>query len=312
MRVLITGSEGLVGRHLVDHFVEDGATVIGIDDLSSRSAIEPKRQDHRFYKMDCRDYFRTVQGGKPFDYVFHCAAIVGGREHLENNQFDVATDLAIDASLFEWAVRARPHKIVYFSSSAVYPLAFQTKKDNRILTEDMVEFSYTAPFFTPDVTYGWSKLTGEFLAHQAHEKYGLNIAIYRPFSGYAEDQHDSYPFPAILNRIIRGDEVIDVYGSGTQKRDFIHIDDCIQGVIKTMDSLNGQAMNLSTGIGTSFDEFVALAGKVVGRELKINHLTDKPEGVHTRVGDTKKQLSLGFMYTVSLEEGITRYINAHT
>lgn len=166
------------------------------------------------------------------------------------------------------------------------------------------------PFSTPDLTYGWSKVTGEFLAKQAHERYGLNIVVYRPFSGYAEDQHETYPFPAILNRFLRGDEVIDVYGTGEQMRDFIHMDDVLRCVWQTKDKVSdASAINISTGIGTTFIKLIEIAVKAYGGNgsYSVRTLTDKPVGVFARVGDTTKQKALGFTPTITLEEGIKRY-----
>ena len=89
----------------------------------------------------------------------------------------------------------------------------------------------------PDMSYGWAKLTCEYLARLAYEKHGLKSVCYRPFSGYGEDQDNSYPFPSICKRVLahQGAKVLDVWGSGKQMRDFIHIDDCVAGVVATMD-----------------------------------------------------------------------------
>ena len=164
------------------------------------------------------------------------------------------------------------------------------------------------------MSYGWAKLTGEYLAKVAYEKYGINSAVYRPFSGYGEDQDDAYPFPAICKRVLASKEgnAYIIWGSGDQSRDFIHIDDVVRGVITTMDKVNnGDAMNLSTGIGTTFKQFIKLVHKLnddYGREPDIIGEPNKPEGVFYRVGCTKKQESLGFKAEIKFEEGIKRML----
>jgi GDP-L-fucose synthase len=164
----------------------------------------------------------------------------------------------------------------------------------------------------PDMSYGWAKLTTEYIGKLAYEKHGLKSVAYRPFSGYGEDQDDTYPFPSICKRAIEnnGKDTLTVWGTGEQMRDFIHIEDCIDGILLTMDKIdNGDAINLSTGIYTSFKELARLAAQTLGYSPEIKGLSDKPEGVFARGGDTTKQKELGFTYKISLKEGVEKAIN---
>ena len=98
-------------------------------------------------------------------------------------------------------------------------------------------------------------------------------------------------------------------GNGKQMR-FHHIDDCVMGVIKTMDKIeNGEAINLSTGKYTSFIEFLKISRDIIGNDFKIVTKKSKPVGVFARGGCTKKQRKLGFKYQVDLKLGIDRGIN---
>ena len=204
-------------------------------------------------------------------------------------------DLSIDAAYWQWAVKTRPGRSVCFSSSAAYPIALQRETSHVLLKEDMIGFDDQIGM--PDMTYGWAKLTMEYLGRLAYQKHGLKSVVYRPFSGYGEDQDDAYPFPSICKRAMqhRGQERLSVWGAGTQMRDFIHIDDCIEGIVTTMDQIdNGDAINLSTGILTSFIDFARIAADVCGYAPLIYGMSGKPEGVFARGGDTTKQASLGF------------------
>jgi GDP-L-fucose synthase len=90
-------------------------------------------------------------------------------------------------------------------------------------------------------------------------------------------------------------------------RDFIHIEDCVTGIQKTIDRIDDAgAVNLSTGILTSFIEFARLAADILGYKPEIRGLSDKPAGVHARGGDRTKQEQLGFQYTVGFREGVER------
>src|SRR5690606_37599415 len=141
--------------------------------------------------------------------------------------------------------RTRPKKSVCFSSSAAYPIRFQQVEGYRLLTEDMIDLDRDLGL--PDMSYGWAKLTTEYLARLGYERYGLKSVIYRPFSGYGEDQDDAYPFPSICECALaqKGSDVLTVWGTGEQMRDFIHIEDCVDGVLLTMDRIdNAGALNL--------------------------------------------------------------------
>jgi GDP-L-fucose synthase len=228
---------------------------------------------------------------------------------IENNPLVVADDLSIDAAYWQWAKRAKPRKTICFSSSAAYPIKLQRPDHYVLLKEDMIDFSNDIGM--PDMSYGWAKLTCEYLARLAYARHGLKSVAYRPFSGYGEDQDDTYPFPSICKRAIanKGGAELSVWGSGTQMRDFIHIDDCVRGVIATMDKIDdGDAINLSTGIFTSFIEFARLAAELVGYRPVVKGMSDKPVGVHARGGDTGKQNALGFKYGLDFRAGVGRAI----
>ncbi len=315
-RSLVTGGCGFVGRHLIARLLRAGHDVYCVDPIVPLSGgIAPEQwplfnpldfKTFHFYRQDCRDWFRE-NCAADFDYAFHLAAMVGGREMIENNPLAVADDLSIDAQYWQWAVKTRPAKNVVFSSSAAYPVELQRSDHYMLLKESMITFEDRIGM--PDMTYGWAKLTNEYLAKLAFEKHGLQSVCYRPFSGYGEDQHDSYPFPGICKRVLanRNASEITVWGSGRQMRDFIHIDDCISGVLTTMDKIDdASALNLSTGIYTSFIEFAQIAAEICGFRPEIRGTSDKPEGVFARGGDTTRQREFGFAHTISFHDGIKK------
>lgn len=318
-KCLITGGAGFVGRHISARLLAQGHEVHCVDPIAPFSGgLEPAAwplcspldfEKFHFHKQDCRAWFKEY-AEEPFDYAFHLAAMVGGREMIENNPLAVADDLSIDAQYWQWAVQARPAKNLVFSSSAAYPIDLQREQGYQLLREDMI--SFTDRIGMPDMTYGWSKLTCEYLARLAHEKHGLKSVCYRPFSGYGEDQDDSYPFPSICKRVLahRGEPVITVWGSGRQMRDFIHIEDCVTAILLTMDQVDdASAINLSSGQYTSFIEFAALAAEICGFAPEIRGTSTKPEGVFARAGDTARQTELGVSHQIPFKEGITRALS---
>ena len=173
----------------------------------------------------------------------------------------------------------------------------------------MIQFEGQQDLGFPDMSYGWSKLTCEYLARLAHQRHGLKSVCFRPFSGYGEDQDEHYPFPSILRRALkhRGEPVLEVWGSGMQMRDFIHIDDCIRGILHLMNRIeDGSGVNLSTGRYTSMSDLARMASGELGWKPEIRGMTTKPEGVFARAGDTTLQRVLGFSAEIGLEEGVRR------
>ena len=318
--VLITGGAGFVGRHLTRRLLDAKWDVTVLDCLAvGTGAISPESKwplfeprdyfNFNFQNLDCRDFFKSDIANE-YDYIFHLAAIVGGRLTIENNPLAVASDLAIDSDMWSWAAKGRVSKVVNFSSSAAYPINLQRSSSEIIsLKEEMIELHGLIGM--PDLTYGWAKLTSEYLGKIAWEKYGVKSVVYRPFSGYGPDQDLTYPFPSICKRAIesKDSEIFKVWGSGLQSRDFIHIEDCISGILITMDLIDdGGALNLSTGIPTTFIEFAQIATSVVGYSPEIIGDESKPTGVKSRVGDTNKQKQFGFNSQISVQRGIEECI----
>lgn len=308
--VLVTGGAGFVGTHFTKRLLRDGCRVVIVDNLSSTSAHEPAFQKNLlFLRQDCRDFFRYSSSCE-FDTVIHLAAVVGGRLKIDGDPLAVATDLAIDADFFNWAARVpKKPQVIYFSSSAAYP-RWRQRRGNEVLKlhEADIEFS-DEKLDIPDMTYGWAKLTGEYLAGFAARQYGVDVKIYRPFSGYGPGQSLDYPFPSIVKRVMDGENPVTVWGSGDQLRDFIHIDDVVDAVLETKDKLApGEALNLGSGTGTSFRELAHRIAAVLGREVEVVNDSSKPEGVFARVADVTKFRSLYAKPLTSLEIGIEHVI----
>ena len=315
-KILITGGAGFVGRRFVKYFLDRGDKVICVDNIAKfTGGINPKKwplynpydyKNFKFYNYDCREWFKK-NNDTEIDYSLHLAAMVGGRKIIEDEPMIVADDLSIDSSYWQWAVKARPKKTLCFSSSASYPISLQRKNSYRPLKEEDINLYKSIKL--PDLTYGWAKLTCEYLAKIAFEKYNLKSVCYRPFSGYGEDQDLSYPFPSICKRVIenKNSKIINVWGSGYQMRDFIHIDDCVNAVVKSMNKIhNADPLNLSTGKYTNFIKFAKIAANLIGASPKVIGTSKTPEGVFARAGDAKKQKKFGIKHSITLEMGIKK------
>jgi len=337
---LISGACGFVGRNMVKRLYRTTQDKLFIvDDLSIGTHpstwmdysgskmiqdLEVIGEDERiyFWKGDFRDLLfrfrknpRHIQETygiefEKFTDVFHFAAIVGGRLKIEGDPMSVALDLSIDAEFFYWACQHKPKRVLYPSSSAAYPISLQSPTEAIALSESDIDF--TKNLGVPDMTYGWSKLTGEFLAQIAARHYGISVVCIRPFSGYGEDQDLTYPVPAIAARAARKENPFEVWGSGKQGRDFVHIDDVLDLIFILMDSVSdGSAYNIGSGKLTSFLDLIGVFTKIAGYSPEIKPLLDKPVGVHSRYCDMSLvQEKFGWNPTISVEEGMRRVYEA--
>lgn len=294
-KALVTGSEGFIGRHFSEWLEDLGWDVTRIDLKDGNDAVE-------FYR----------NSDDHFSLVVHAAYHVGGRVAIDGNNLLLANNLELDSSAFNFALRTKPAHVLYFSSSAAYPIRLQNgdiphrlRESDLTATPDRNCVGYLR-HPEPDAHYGWAKLTGERLALQAREL-GVNVHVVRPFSGYGEDQGFDYPFCSIVERAIEKD--FTVWGPPEQTRDWIHVDDVIAGCWAVLQADYGDPVNLCTGRGTTMGRLLQLAtGLAHGLTLasdQVTYLTDKPTGVIHRVGNPENFFKL-YRPQVSLREGVER------
>jgi len=289
-RALVTGHLGFVGRHMVPALEAEGWDVLGVDVQEG---------------MDARDFFRM--SGAHYDLVIHLAAVVGGRATIEGAPLSVAVDLAIDAEMFGWALRTRPGRVVYFSSSAAYPIEFQGRTSMVKLFESMIDLDNVR---TPDLTYGWAKLTGEQLARYARAE-GVPVTVLRPFSGYGEGQDLDYPWPSFIDRARRRADPFEIWGDGLQMRDWIHIDDIVGATLACINEGVDGPLNIGTGRATSFFQLKEMVCKTASYNPQVNLHLDAPIGVHRRVADTRALFDV-YKPRIQLEDAVERALKKET
>ena len=337
---LISGGAGFVGRNMAKRLLNTtNDMIVVVDDLSvgthpknwlenfesrMHKDMEIIGKDSRllFFQQDIRVFIRNLQNDPEylkktydipvtrFNDVFHFAAIVGGRAKIDGDPMMVAQDLSIDAEVMYWICTSKPDRVLFPSSSAAYPVHLQAEGNAIALYEDAISFDENMGM--PDMTYGWSKLTGEYLAQIAAKYYGISITVVRPMSGYGEDQDLSYPVPAIANRAAGKENPFEVWGTGKQGRDFVHIDDCIDLMLLAMQEItDGTGINIGQGKLTNFLEIIDMFTDFAGYKPTIKPLLDKPVGVFSRYADMSYvKERLGWEPKISIREGMRRVYEA--
>ena len=254
--------------------------------------------------MDIRKWVASNPDSR-YDVVMHFAGEVGGRQNIETNYFNMIQNIDIDRQLFEWAIDHTAH-LIYPSSSAVYPIEFQTNITPTKLHEGMISFSQNV-IGVSDHLYGWYKLTAERMVWEMSKLPTCpHITIFRPFSGYGPTQSLDYPMPRLINRILANtDGIIDVWGDGQQSRDFVYIDDILSIYDWSINNPCTNVINIGSGVGISFEELIHKIGRISGKpDLCINPLLDKPVGVIQRVANTDKMKSVGLVTNTNIDDGI--------
>lgn len=292
-RILVTGSSGLIGSYLARE-------------------IERRHSDVDVHRVDlvdgndCRTFFASDNG--EWDLAIHCAAITGGIEGTTNNSaFQSATNSQLDGAYFQWALRCRPQRIVYFSSSCAYPM-FVVGDEDYNLREDDIDFeSYC---FQPDMPYGWAKLNGEVMANAVRDA-GVAVTTVRPFAIYGEAQENCRMIPAFIERATSDAETMEVWGPGNQASDFVHVSDCASAILAAIEHDVDGPLNIATGRGAPADEVAEIVMAQVGVKREIVHNLDKPYGPRWRVGDPTLMETI-YKPQVSLEEGISRVVAARS
>jgi UDP-glucuronate 4-epimerase len=304
MRALITGCAGFIGSHLTDALLADGESVLGVDCFNN-NYDRPQKLENLQRAMD-HDGFEFV----PIDLargdlqdlideaevVFHLAAEPGVRpswgerfeQYVRNNVF--ATQ-----HLLEAAQRSPQKRFVYASSSSIYGDA------ERLPTPESVTPAPVSP-------YGVTKLAGEHLCQSYHANYGVATVMLRYFSVYGPRQRPDMAFD-ILFRAARSCATFELFGDGSQSRDFTYVDDVVTATRAAADSqgVEGRVFNVGGGSRVSLNEVIELASRISDRPIDVRRVERQAGDVRDTGADIGAAMEdLGFEPETSLEDGLRR------
>jgi nucleoside-diphosphate-sugar epimerase len=223
----------------------------------------------------------SVEG---IDVVFHLAAIHGGRGYVDLHQAECGKNLALDGNLIRAAHESGVEKFVFASSGCIYPLNIQQDTTQELyLTEDMA-----GPPFDADGMYGWAKLMGEMTLRAYYRDFGMKSASCRFFTVYGERGVENHAVMAMIARAFVGLDPFEVWGDGTQIRNWTYVGDIVDGMILCAERIeDGSAVNLGTSERTRVIDAVNEVLRYTGHKARIVLLKDMPTGPMNRVASTE-------------------------
>jgi len=307
-KVLVTGGASFIGSNLVDALLKRGASVRVVDDLTSGRLenIQPHIDAGRveFSQADLREPGVARKATQGINTVFHLAADHGGRGYVDLHQAGPASNLFLDGVIFWEAVKSGVEKVVFASSGCVYPNNLQTDVSQELyLTEDMV-----GPPYDSDNMYGWAKLMGELTLKAYHKEFGLKAASCRYFTVYGPRGVENHAVIAMIARAFIAQNPFEVWGDGTQIRNWTYIDDIVRGTVLAGEKIDdGTAVNLGTMERVQVIDAVKMVLEYTGHQAEISFRRDMPTGPLNRVADNAlaKKL-LGWEPRVMFREGLRR------
>jgi len=302
-KVLVTGGAGFIGSHLARRLVSLGATVTIVDNLSTGKLqnIEDIRRNILFLKGDLRDARTAVKACSGRRYIFHLAADMGGMGYIANNARILNNNLRIDLKMLS-AARADLdlEAFLYASSACVYPEYKQNVPWVNPLRESD---AYPAQ---PDTYYGWEKLTAEqMFKSELHIRLPRLHNVFGPYSSF--DERGKAPMHLIVKAIKHPKPPFEIWGDGQQTRSFLYVDDCIEALIKLMESNYEEPINIGSDRLISINDLAKKIIKISGKNIYAKHVYGKPQGVRGRNADiTLARKVVGWEPKTNLEEGLLR------
>jgi UDP-glucuronate 4-epimerase len=312
---LVTGVAGFIASQVCKQLLDQGDQVVGVDNLNDYYDVRiknwrleqlkahPNAENFTFASLDIEDQAKLVDVFKsegPFDAVLNLAARAGVRYSMENPHVYLSTNAEGTLNLLECMRTHVCKKLVLASTSSLYA------GQKMPFTEDLAVNEPLSP-------YAASKKAGELMAYSYHKLYQMDVSVVRYFTVFGPaGRPDMSPFRFI--KWIAEEETIQMFGDGSQSRDFTYVDDIARGTIAAIQDVGYEIINLGGGRNPiSLNTIISKLEQLLDKKAKIDH---KPFHVadlmETWADISKAKRLLGWEPQVSLEEGLEKSVQWYT
>ncbi|NOZ46519.1 MAG: GDP-L-fucose synthase [Chlorobi bacterium] len=306
-KIFIAGSSGMVGSAIVRKLIKNGYHNL-LGSVYSKSL--ESNVNIRFVKVNLlsqKDVNEFYKKEKP-EYVFLAAAKVGGIN--ANNTYSAQflyENLQIQNNIIHQSYLNKVKKLLFLGSSCIYPKNCPQPIKEEYLLTGLLEQTNEA--------YAIAKIAGIKMCEKYNQQYGTNFISAMPTNLYGPNDNynllTSHVFPALIRKFheakINNEPIVNIWGTGKPRREFLHVDDLADAVIFLMKNYNNsQFVNIGWGEDISIKELALLMKNIIGYTGELKYDSSKPDGTYQKVLDTSLLSSLGFKPEISLKEGISQ------
>jgi GDP-L-fucose synthase len=293
-RIWVAGHRGMVGSAIVRRLAGEDCEILTAD----RATVNLLRQ---------RETEEWIAETRPHA-IFLAAATVGGILANDTRPAEFLFDnLAIETHVIEAARRLGTEKLLFLGSSCIYPkLAQQPIRESELLT---------GPLEPTNQWYAVAKIAGIKLCQAYRRQYGLDFIAAMPTNLYGPgdnfDLASSHVVPALLRKVHEAKTdrrpTVDIWGSGTPKREFLYVEDCADGLVHIMKHYSGEShVNVGTGKDVTIRELADAISSVVGYDGEYRFDTSKPDGTPRKLLDVSRLAAIGWTAETNLKEGLRK------
>jgi len=323
-KILVTGSAGFIGFHLIQALLKQGYSIVGIDNLNDyydpqlkhdRLEILSKSdnsESYQFIKMDLADRKSIEQlfADNQFDIVINLGAQAGVRYSIDNPHAYVDSNLVGFVNILEGCRHGKVKHLIYASSSSVYGM----NKKQPFSTDDCVDY--------PISLYAATKKSNELMAHTYSHLYNIPTTGLRFFTVYGPMGRPDMAYFSFTKKILNG-KTIDVYNNGEMQRDFTYIDDIIEGIKRVINRIpeslspatsNAKApykiYNIGNNQPVTLRRFITAIETACGKKAKENLQPMQAGDVPVTFADVDELIAdIGFKSSTSIEDGIAKFVD---
>lgn len=299
-RFLITGGAGFIGSHLCDALINRGDSVVVIDNLSSGNKNNLRKifDNIEFVEGDVVSGDLDKINGN-FDAVIHLAALISGYDSLNDPDAYVRDNITGTLRVIDFVATRSIPRVVFASSSTVYG-----NNGNASLSEKDVP--------APISVYASTKLTGEHLLAMYGAMHGFSHCSLRFFNVYGPRQAADHPYANVtckFSHAAANGYAINLYGTGTQSRDFVYIDDVVRAILLVIENSESHVYNIGTGSQVSINDLIRSLEEIVEKPFIINRKSEWPNDIRKIEADlSRAKQELGYDPAIRIGEGLARTV----